>query len=119
MIDTHSAMATAVVDAQISAYVAGDATRFAQHYAQDAVCMSLPREKIVASGRDEIERVWGVLFARRSVDFELVNRIALGDFVVDHERIINRETGAIIEAIATYEVRDGLIQRVWFFEPHA
>jgi hypothetical protein len=72
----------------------------------------------VARGRDEIERVWGALFSRRSVDFELLNRIALGDFITDHERVINRETGAIIEAIATYEVRDGLIQRVWFFEPH-
>ena len=41
--------------------------------------------------------------------------IVLGNKVVDHERIVGvRETGAF-EAVAIYEVVDGRIDSVWFF----
>ena len=37
-----------------------------------------------------------------------------GNKVVDHERIVG--LGAeVVEAIAVYEVEDGLIKNVWFF----
>lgn len=111
--------AASCVDAQIEAYVARDTVRFAACYAQDASCVSLTSGRILASDRDEIARVWGELFARREARFELVGRLLLGNLVVDHERVTNVETGVVVEAIAAYEVRDGLIRRVWFLEPHA
>lgn len=111
--------AASCVDAQIDAYVARDTARFAAHYAQDASCVSLTSGRVMASNRDEIARVWGELFARREASFELIGRLALGNLVIDHERVTNVETGFVVEAIAAYEVREGLIQRVWFLEPHA
>ncbi|MDX2238715.1 MAG: nuclear transport factor 2 family protein [Hyphomonadaceae bacterium] len=109
---------TDIVDAQIAAYVAGDAAAFAAFYAPDAVCVSLPADRVVARGREDIERVWAEVFARRQVQFALLNRIAHGDFVIDHERVTRTADGVAVEAIATYEVRAGLIRHVWFFEPH-
>jgi hypothetical protein len=111
--------AASCVDAQIDAYVARDTARFAACYAQDASCVSLTNGRVLASNRDEIARVWGELFARREARFELVGRLLLGNLVIDHERVTNVETGFVVEAIAAYEVREGLIQRVWFLEPHA
>lgn len=107
-----------VVDAQIAAYEAGDAAKFASYYADDAVCVTLPAEITNAAGREAIERVWGELFARRRLRVQIANRISLGPFVVDHERV-TRDTGDVVEAIAVYEVRDGLIRNVWFFAPRA
>ncbi|MDO8285990.1 MAG: nuclear transport factor 2 family protein [Rhodoferax sp.] len=45
---------------------------------------------------------------------ELVNRIVLGNKVIDHERIVGVGEGTM-EAAAVYEIRDGLISTVWFF----
>lgn len=113
--------AVAVVDKQIEAYVAGDTAAFGACYAIDAVCVRLPSGKVLASGRDEVETVWGRLFEApdRRIRFELANRIHIGAFVTDHERIIRERDGAVTEAIAIYEVRDGLIARVWLIEPPA
>lgn len=114
-----SIAANALIDAQIAAYVAGDAAAFAAFYAKDAVCVRLPEGKVIASGRREIETVWGNLFDRRdgAVRFELVNRLELGAYVADHERVSRSTDGTLVEAFAIYEVRDGLIARVWLIEP--
>jgi len=106
-----------IVDAQLADYVAGDAERFASHYAIDSVCVRLPEGELIASGRSEIARVWGALFARRTARVTIIKRTILGDVVVDHERVTNNETGHTIEALASYFVQDGLIQRVWFLGP--
>jgi len=45
-----------------------------------------------------------------------VNRIVLGDKVIDHERVWGvRDTP--IEVAAIYQVVGGLIERDWFFSP--
>jgi hypothetical protein len=45
---------------------------------------------------------------------ELVSRMVLGYKVIDHERIVGVGEGTM-DAAAVYEVRDGLICTVWFF----
>ena len=40
--------------------------------------------------------------------------MAFGNKVVDHERIVGLGPEPV-EAVAVYEVNDGLIERVWFF----
>jgi len=110
--------AAAIVDAQIAAYVAGDIEAFCARYADDAICVRLPTSHVIAHGKAEIEAVWGSLFAARegAIHFELASRMELGAFVTDHERVV-RKDGRSFEAIAIYEVRDGLIARVWLIEP--
>jgi hypothetical protein len=38
----------------------------------------------------------------------------MGNFVIDQERVSGFPNGRVINAVAMYEARDGLIQRVWF-----
>jgi hypothetical protein len=47
-----------------------------------------------------------------------LNRIVLGNRVVDHERVWGVRD-ALIEIAAVYEVVETLIERVWFFAPQA
>ena len=42
------------------------------------------------------------------------NRMVSGNTVVDHERITGLQPG-VLEAIAVYQVSDGLIRAVWFY----
>ena len=47
---------------------------------------------------------------------ELLNRMVMGNKVVDHERIVGlSDTPA--EVVVVYEVVDGLIQSVFYFSP--
>ena len=47
---------------------------------------------------------------------DILNRIAMGNKVIDHERI-HGVRAAPFETTAVYEVVDGLIARAWFFAP--
>jgi hypothetical protein len=47
---------------------------------------------------------------------EILQRMVMGNKVIDHERITGLHE-APVEAVAVYEVTDGLIWRVWFFYP--
>ncbi len=103
-----------IVNDQIAAYEAGDAERFAACFSADAVCRNLPSGQIIASGRAEIARVWGAVFARGARRATIEARIIQGPFVVDQERVRQAGRDEVIAAVAIYEVRDGEIGNVWF-----
>ena len=104
-----------IVDDQIKAYVRGDSASFAAHYEVDAVCSFLPSNRVYAAGREEIERKWGEMFSKGSIDFELVGRMQFGRFVMDLEHVrIN--SGEIIKAMVIYLVGPERIRQVWFLE---
>jgi uncharacterized protein (TIGR02246 family) len=106
-----------IVDAQIRAYVAGDAEAFAALYAEDAVCAALPSGRVIAAGRADIRKVWGAVFAHSRRAVTIAQRMIDGRYVIDAEQVTVLATGQLIEATAIYLVGDGLIERVWFLDP--
>ena len=48
---------------------------------------------------------------------EVIERMVMGPFVVDHERLTGVPDGSPVEVIGIFEVRDSLIRRVWFVPP--
>jgi hypothetical protein len=55
-------------------------------------------------------------FNRPALRAELLQRIVVGNKVIDHERISGIEERPV-ESVAVFEVRDGLIETAWFFAP--
>lgn len=53
-------------------------------------------------------------FSLPGLHADVLNRIVCGNKVVDHERIAGVHA-APFEAVAVYEIVDGLIATVWFF----
>lgn len=106
-----------IVDAQIRAYEAGDAEAFAALYAENAVCSALPSGRVIASGREDIRRVWGAVFARSRRAVTIVRRMVEGRYVIDTERVLILATGQQVEATAIYLVGERLIEQVWFLDP--
>jgi putative hydrolase of HD superfamily len=103
----------AIVQAQLEAYNRHDLEGFLAFYADDAVLVDYP-DRITQTGKAEMRARYEKRFAQPNVRAEILQRIVFANFVVDHERITWPPSTDVIEAVATYEVKDGKIVRVTF-----
>lgn len=102
-----------VVQAQVEAYNAQDLDAFCACFASDCVIADL-NGAVTQEGAGQIRERYAAMFAQYPENkAQIVSRMAVGDVVIDHERI-QRSPELRLEAIAIYTVRDGLISRVDF-----
>ena len=104
----------AIVNKQLEAYNERNLKEFGKTYSQDIKLYTLPDE-ITTDGRTALLDQYGKFFERvPDLNAEIMNRIVLGNKVIDKEKVtIN---GKIFYAIAIYEVKDGLISKVTFIQ---
>ncbi len=107
--------AEGVVARQLAAYNARDVEGFLATYAQDAEQYSLHGE-LLARGHAEIRPRFSARFAEPDLHATLLSRMAMGEWVIDHERIRRNfaEGHGTVEMLCIYEVQDGLIRRARF-----
>lgn len=103
-----------VVERQFEAYNARDVDALCATYADDCVIAGYQGE-ILQSGKAELR----ARYAQTFTDFPQnrawsVNRMVLGERVIDHEKGERSPDGPFFEAICIYTVRNGLIARVDF-----
>lgn len=103
-----------VAQHQLDAYNARDLQRFLEVYAEDVEVWRMPSSEPSLRGRAALGEFYAnERFHLADLHAELVNRIAVGDTVVDHERVSGiREQP--FEVIAVYRITGGQIQQVWF-----
>lgn len=100
-----------VVSRQLEAYNRHDLEQFLATYAPNAVMSG--RTGAPIRGRRALREVYGPRLAAGKCRAEIVNRIAEGDWVVDHE-IAHGIEPEPIRILAAYRVVDGLIAEVRF-----
>lgn len=107
------------VQRQLDAYNDHDLDRFVAEYTDDVEVFRPPSTEPVLQGKAAFAAHYAAnRFNLPALHAELVNRMVLGNKVVDHERITGlNNDGSPVEAAAVYEVIGGLIRRVWFFSP--
>ena len=105
-----------IVDAQVAAYNARDLARFAATYSDAVTIFRMPSTEPAINGKAQLGEVYGRRFSAASLHAEILNRIVIGNKVIDHERVHGIQDTPV-EAVAVYEVVDGLIETVWFFYP--
>jgi hypothetical protein len=103
-----------VVQAQLDAYNDQDLDAYCAAFAEGVIVADL-NGGMTVQGIEAYRAKYVQVFK----DFpqnkaELVNRIAVGATVVDHERVIRRPGGETFEVIAIYTLADGKIVRVDF-----
>lgn len=107
-----------IVQRQLDAYNAHDLDAFCACFADEVRAWRMPDAASPAlEGKAALRAFYaGQRFAIPSLRAELLARIALGDKVIDHERVhgLHPEPS---EIAAIYRVADGLIAEVWFFAP--
>ena len=104
------------VQRQLDAYNDRDLARFTACYADDVQLFRPPATEPVMRGKAAMAAQYAAKrFHLPALHAELVNRMVLGDKVVDHERVSGvREEP--FEAAVVYQVQGALITHVWFFE---
>jgi hypothetical protein len=103
------------VQRQLDAYNARDLDAFVAEYADDVQFFKPPAAQPVIKGKKAMAAHYAAnRFNRTGLHAELVNRMVFGNKVVDHERITGLSPNPV-DAAVVFEVRDGLIVRVWFF----
>lgn len=106
----------AVVQRQLEAYNDHDLARFAACYASNVELFRPPSGEPFISGRAALAEHYGDhRFNRPGLHAELLGRLAVGNKVFDHERIVGLADQPV-EALVAFEVQAGLIRRVWFFD---
>lgn len=103
------------VQHQLDAYNARDLARFLAVYGDDVVVYRLPSLEPAFAGLASLAEFYRTQrFSLPALHAELVNRMVIGNVVIDHERVHGvRERP--FEVAASYRVIDGLIRTVWFF----
>ncbi len=100
-----------VVSRQLEAYNRHDLTGFLATFAPNVQMTG--RDGTVLSGRRALREAYGPRLAERRCRAEIVNRIAEGSWVVDHE-IAHGIEPEPIRVLAAYRVFEGLIAEVRF-----
>lgn len=103
---------TEVVDSQVEAYNAHDLEAFCAWYGEDIKIWNLGEAAPFIASMADLKVVYGGKFENKALRTRIVNRIAMGKYVIDHERI----TGVVpqpAEATVVYEVEGELIRRVY------
>lgn len=106
----------AIVQAQLDAYNRRDLDAFLAFYTDDAVLKNYPDE-VTQVGKEQMRARYAKRFENKAIRAEVIQRMVMGRFVVDHERITAPPAKGEINAVAIYEVKDGKIVGVSFLSP--
>jgi hypothetical protein len=110
----ESKMNEAVVQRQLQAYNDKNIDLFMACYSEDVKIYDFPHT-LTMDGQEAMRERYHKLFATYPNMIATVDkRIFHGKYVIDHEEITGRLEGAIIQAVAMYEIKDDLITKVWF-----
>ncbi len=102
------------VQRQLDAYSARDLERFVHEYTEDVVVYRLPGGEPILAGKAALaEHYRANRFNLSALHAELVNRMVIGNKVIDHERVCGVQDTPM-EVAAIYEVSPSGITKVWF-----
>lgn len=104
-----------VVQEQVEAYNAHDMAAFLASYCEAVEVLRFPENTLLIRGQEALRAAYTSRFAPGSkIHAKIIDRIVEGPLVIDKEVIAGLIPDRHLEATAIYEVRDGLIARVWF-----
>ena len=103
-----------VVAQQVNAYNARDLEAFLALYSDDIEIYEFPDNLMIESKDGMIAR-YTERFKSPELHAQILERIVMGNKVIDKERVTGRNDGKVVNAVVIYEVNEqGLISKVWF-----
>ncbi|RIV27736.1 amidohydrolase [Fibrisoma montanum] len=105
---------TDLAQRQLNAYNARNIDAFLEPYADDVEIYTFP-DKLLYKGKEAMRKQYSGMFERTPVlHCELVNRIAVGNTVIDHESVTFAPDREPVKAVAIYKIENGKIAKVYF-----
>jgi hypothetical protein len=106
-----------IVQRQADAYNARDLDRFVAEFSDTVAVYRLPATEPAIVGKVKFAEFYATQrFNLPRLHAEIVNRIVMGNKVIDHERITGVRAEPF-EMVVIFEIADNLIQRVWSLSP--
>ena len=101
---------------QLNAYNARNLEAFLDCYSDSITIYNFP-DGFLAKGKEAMRNMYGPMFeSTPTLHCELVNRIVVGNRVIDEELVEGFGGTERFHAVAIYEIEDGLIQTVHFLQ---
>ncbi|MCH1929741.1 nuclear transport factor 2 family protein [Shewanella sp. A25] len=107
--------AQSLVQAQLEAYNNHDLAAFIPLFSDDVCIYRPPATEPVIRGKQAFSEFYrNERFNLPNLHAKIMNRMVVGNKVVDHERITGLKDEPF-EVMVVFEVKDGLIQNMWSF----
>jgi len=114
--ETVEQAAEKLAQEQLEAYNKRDIDAFVAPYAENVKVYKFPDE-LMYEGRTAMYDLYGRMFARTpDLHCKLVNRIVMGNTVIDQEEVTISKKDPPMNAIAIYKIIDGKIAEVYFIQ---
>ena len=105
-----------LVQQQLQSYNSRDIDAFLEPYGENVEVYNFPNN-ISGKGKNYMKTNYKRLFSDSpSLHCEVINRMVLGNIVIDHEKITGLRGMNTIEAIAIYEIENDKIIKVYFIK---
>ncbi|MEL7003046.1 MAG: amidohydrolase family protein [Bacteroidota bacterium] len=103
-----------IVAQQVNAYNARDLEVFLSYYSDDVKIYEFPDDLMLESKKEIVPR-YVERFKSTELHARIINRMVVGNKVIDREQVTGRNDGKVSNLVAIYEINDeGLISKVWF-----
>lgn len=113
---TVEQVAEKLAQEQLDAYNKRDIDAFVAPYAENVKVYKFPNE-LLYEGKTTMYDTYGRMFARTpDLHCRLVNRIVMGNTVIDQEEVTISKNDPPMHAIAIYKIIDGKIAEVYFIQ---
>lgn len=107
-------IAEQLTQAQLDAYNQRDLDAFLIPYADDVKVYEFP-DKLQYEGKVRMSEIYGRMFSRTpDLHCKLVNRMVMGNTVIDQELVTIDKNQPPVKAIAIYKIKDKKIAEVYF-----
>ena len=107
--------AEATIQQQVEGYNTRDIKLFASAHAEDVQLFNFGETEPFCIGNQKLQEIYGAIFKESpNLHTEILNRIVMGNTVMDHEIVTGRNGVDRLELVAIYEVEDGKIARAYF-----
>lgn len=104
-----------LAQAQLDAYNNGDIEKFLLPYSDSVEVYQFP-DQLIYRGKELMRKQYAEFFERYpALHCELKSRMVQGNSVIDQEYVTLNEDYSF-PAIAIYEIKNDLIQKVWFIQ---
>ncbi|MFT6970430.1 MAG: hypothetical protein ACJAXX_000995, partial [Roseivirga sp.] len=102
---------------QLDGYNNRNIDAFLAPYSDTVKIYNHPKE-LIMSGKAEMKQRYGNMFANTpDLHCTLMNRMVLGNTVIDQESVIRDKNSPPSEVIAVYKIEGGKIVEVYFIRP--
>ena len=113
---TNEEIAEKLAQEQLDAYNNGNIEAFLKPYTKDCEIFDQASGKMMMKGHTEMRERYSKLFKTYpKLHADVTKRMSLGNFVIDYEEV-DRSENEHVRAIAIYEIKDNLINKVWFIK---